>query len=57
MPKKVPRNKARQGRRGFPVLFILIVGLLLAALAWWGAEIYGVAIAPNEPAGDLQTPQ
>ncbi len=56
MPKKLSRNKARQGRRGFPVLIILIVGLLLAGLVWWGAEIYGVAIEPSNPSGDPQTP-
>lgn len=41
MREKLPENKARQGRTGFPVLIVLIAGLILAAIAWWGAEIYG----------------
>ncbi|MER8454535.1 hypothetical protein NKH24_00185 [Mesorhizobium sp. M1300] len=41
MPKIVPENKARQGRRGQHVLRILIAALLLAFIGWGVAEIYG----------------
>ncbi|MEX0953668.1 MAG: hypothetical protein WDZ83_00470 [Rhizobiaceae bacterium] len=44
MNKELPEKKARQGRLGLPVLLVLVGGLLLAAVAWWGAEIYGVFI-------------
>jgi cytoskeletal protein RodZ len=46
-PETVSAKKARQGRKGWPVLIVLVVALLLAALAWWGAEIYGRAIQPE----------
>ncbi|WP_137153953.1 hypothetical protein [Rhizobium sp. FKL33] len=39
-------TEARQGRTGRPVL---VAGLLLAALAWGVAEIYGFSIAPQQP--------
>ena len=51
MTKEVKPTEARQGRRGTPVLVILIVGLLLALIVWWGVELYGDAIAPEEPVG------
>lgn len=47
MPKPVPTDKARQGRRGSPVLLILIAGLVLAAVAWGIAEFYGEATEPE----------
>ena len=46
MTKVVPTDKARQGRAGWQVQVVLICALLLAAAAWWGAEIYGEAIDP-----------
>ncbi len=46
-PDRIPARKARQGGMGRPVLVVLIVGLILAALAWWGAEIYGKSIESN----------
>lgn len=46
MTKIVPADKARQGRRGRHVLIILIVGLILALIAWGVAEFYGEAIDP-----------
>lgn len=52
---EVSETKAKQGRWGGQVLVILIVGLILAAIVWWGAEIYGEAIAPDNPVGDPQT--
>lgn len=50
---KLSENKARQGRLGRPVLIVLLVSLALAMIVWWGVELYGTAIAPNE--GDTQT--
>jgi hypothetical protein len=51
---ELPDTKARQGRRGFPILLVLIVGLVLAMGAWWIAEMYGVAIAPDDPVGEAR---
>jgi|KBSMisStandDraft_5_1062788.scaffolds.fasta_scaffold8576953_1 hypothetical protein len=50
MEKTVPTDKARQGRLGRPVLVVLIVGLLLAAGAWVGVEMWGEHI--DAPAAD-----
>ncbi|MBO6539516.1 MAG: hypothetical protein JJ969_08955 [Rhizobiaceae bacterium] len=47
MPEEYTKTEARQGRRGRPVLIVLIVALVLAAIAWWGAEIYGMIINPG----------
>lgn len=49
---KLSENKARQGRLGRPVLIILVVSLLLAMAVWWGVELYGDAIAPEQPVGE-----
>ena len=51
---KVSDTKARQGRKGFPVLIVLVVALVLAMGAWWIAEIYGVAIAPEQPVAEAE---
>lgn len=51
---EVTPTKARQGRRGFPILLVLIVGLVLAMGAWWVAEMYGVWIAPETPIADSE---
>jgi hypothetical protein len=40
-PVQETAQEARQGPRGRPVLYVLIVGLLLAILAWGVAELYG----------------
>ena len=50
MSKTVSTDKARQGHWGRHLLIVLIAALLLAALAWGAAEIYGAAIAPSQPA-------
>lgn len=42
--KTIETNKARQGRRGWQVLMVLVVALLLAMIAWYAAETYGEAI-------------
>ncbi|MDH6266758.1 hypothetical protein M2360_002154 [Rhizobium sp. SG_E_25_P2] len=49
--RTVERNatQARQGQRGRPVLWVLVAGLVLALVAWGVTEIYGVAIAPQQP--------
>lgn len=45
MPEnKTTSQEARQGRRGFPVLMVLVFGLLLAAFVWWGVEVYGLML-------------
>ncbi|RWL42201.1 MAG: hypothetical protein EOR60_26500 [Mesorhizobium sp.] len=43
MAHEIPEKKARQGGRGLPVLAVLICALVLAAIAWGIAEIYGEA--------------
>lgn len=52
-PVTLSATEARQGRRGRPVLYVLVVGLILAAIAWWAAEYYGADIAP--PSTDQTT--
>lgn len=42
-------TEARQGALGRPVLYVLVIGLILAMLAWAAAEFWGMAI-------DTQTP-
>lgn len=44
MARKLEPREARQGRGGNRVLIILIVGLILAAIAWWGVELFGEGI-------------
>lgn len=53
MDKKVPPKRARQGREGFPVLLVLLGGLVLAGLAWVVVEMYGVFIDEQQP---VETP-
>jgi cytoskeletal protein RodZ len=53
---RLPTNKARQGLLGLPVLLVLVAALVLVALAWWGAELYGDAIAPENPSGSAAEP-
>ncbi|MCF6369217.1 hypothetical protein [Rhizobium halophilum] len=47
-------TEARQGRAGFPVLKVLIAALILLAIAWGVAEIWGQATEP--PAEQTATP-
>lgn len=42
--KIVATEKARQGRWGWQILMVLVGGLMLAAIAWYGAEFFGEAI-------------
>ena len=46
---RIEPTKARQGRRGWQVLVVLDVALILAMIAWGIAEIYGTSIAPENP--------
>ena len=56
MPKTVIEpEKARQGRKGWRILIVLVCGLLLAMLVWWGVETFGKMIAPDEPIGSEPT--
>lgn len=61
MPERISTNKARQGRWGFQVLTVLIVGLALAGAVWLGLEFYGESIdtqSIEEPGGvQLDAPQ
>ncbi len=41
MAEKIPEEKAKQGRKGTHVLWILVISLLLALIAWGAVEIYG----------------
>lgn len=52
----VATDKARQGRWGGRVLIVLVVALILAAIAWWAAEIYGGAIEPTNPMDEAPAP-
>lgn len=53
---KLAADKARQGRWGGRVLMVLVAALILVALAWWAAEIYGSAIEPTNPMDDAPPP-
>lgn len=55
MTKIVPEDKARQGHWGWHALRILVVGLLLAFIAWAAVEIYGEVI--KSPTTDQSMPQ
>ncbi|CAN7153774.1 hypothetical protein [Mesorhizobium sp. LjNodule214] len=55
MIKIIPEDKARQGYWGRRFLTILIAALLLAFVAWGGAEIYGRMI-DHTPPGQGQSP-
>lgn len=46
----VSTDKARQGRRGQQVLYVLIASLLLVGLVFLGTEMYGESIDPPAPA-------
>lgn len=47
-------TQARQGAKGTPVLKVLVAGIVLALIAWAGAEWWGQASAP--PAEQTATP-
>ncbi|MBP1851719.1 hypothetical protein [Rhizobium halophytocola] len=41
-------TEARQASRGRPVLIVLLVGLVIALLAWIPAEWWGASQAPDK---------
>jgi hypothetical protein len=45
-PVRLTATEARQGSWGRPVLYVLVIGLILAFLAWGAAEFFGASIAP-----------
>jgi hypothetical protein len=53
-PIEETATEARQGRKGTPVLKVLVAALILAALAWGGAEWWGESTDP--PAEQTATP-
>lgn len=53
-PVELTPTEARQGVLGRPVLVVLVVGLILAMIAWAAAEFWGMAIDTQTPA---DTPQ
>ncbi|MBX3597479.1 MAG: hypothetical protein KF874_07910 [Rhizobiaceae bacterium] len=50
---KIEPEKARQGRRGWNVLWMLIVGLVLATGVWLAVEYYGEQIE-SPPSQQIQ---
>ena len=56
MPDRLNPQEARQGKKGRPVLMVLIAGLILAALAWGAAELFGEASDPEQPANEEAAP-
>jgi len=55
MNRDVRPERAKQGRWGGQVLFVLLGGLALALLVWVVVEIYGSAISPDVQPGQVET--
>ena len=53
-PVELTPTEARQGVLGRPVLYVLVIGLVLAMIAWAGAEFFGMAIDTQTPADNTQ---
>lgn len=47
-------TEARQGMLGRPVLYVLVIGLILAMLAWAAAEFWGMSIDTQTPSDNTQ---
>jgi hypothetical protein len=47
-------TEARQGVLGRPVLYVLVIGLVLAMLAWGAAEFWGMSIDERSPRDGAQ---
>lgn len=47
-------TEARQGVLGRPVLYVLVIGLILAILAWGAAEFWGMSIDAQTPRDSTQ---
>ncbi len=56
MTKIISTDKARQGRPGRQVLYVLIAALALSAIVWGGVEIYGEQIDPSPPGQATDAP-
>lgn len=56
MADRLNPQEARQGKKGQPVLIVLIAGMILAALAWGAAELFGEANDPEQLAIEEQAP-
>ncbi|MCX7303841.1 MAG: hypothetical protein NTV73_05830 [Hyphomicrobiales bacterium] len=58
MVEQISANRAKQGRSGKRVLLVLVIGLALAAIAWFGLEFYGESIATQSATqpGATETP-
>ncbi|CAH0339018.1 hypothetical protein [Rhizobium sp. CECT 9324] len=58
-PETLTATEARQGNRGFPVLIVLLGGLILAMLVWIPAEWWGNSIESEgqNPAQTETAPQ
>ncbi len=54
--KTISTEKARQGRPGRQVLYVLIAALILAAIVWAGVELYGQQIDDSSPTPTTETP-
>lgn len=56
--KKIPTQDARQGRKGTPVLVVLLCSLLLALIFWIGLEAFGRFASKDDHsfANDNQVP-
>lgn len=52
---KIEPEKAKQGRKGWQLLTVLVVGLTLAVIAWFGLELYGEKIDRPEPGEQSQS--
>lgn len=47
--QEVPATEVRPGKKGTPVLVVLVCSLAFAAIVWVLLELWGSSIAPNEP--------
>ena len=54
--KRIEPEKARQGRRGWQVLMILIASLLLAMIAWYVVEAYHSVAEEPASAASISVP-
>lgn len=57
LEQKISATDARQGRRGTQILTVLVIGLLLAGVAWLGVEFYGESIDRSSQAQPAATGQ
>jgi len=55
-PVRETAKEARQGPLGKPVLLVLLGGLLLAVIAWGGAELFGESTDNNATVSGQESP-